>query len=283
MIPLYKLKQLPRSQRLRKIAKIFAEAELHFCQAAHPPATADLAYLADTLQLLTGDDAFPPAARQVLSAALDSLRAGAPDESASIRRAINTVRHTLLSSTGRQTADWDFIDAGGGLDPLKRRPCPGMRVYLEDIRSPFNVGAMFRAAESFGVEKFFLSPLCADPGHPRAKRTAMGCTDILPWERLAAESPELPLQFPQALSQGPVFALETGGIAIARFPFPKQAVMIVGSEELGVSPQALAAADASLGRLSIPTYGAKGSLNASVAFGIAVQAWAAVLAGKDIA
>jgi TrmH family RNA methyltransferase len=154
-----------------------------------------------------------------------------------------------------------------------------MRVYLEDIRSPFNVGAMFRAAESFGVEKLYLSPLCADPAHPRAKRTAMGCTDILPWERLAAESPELPLPFPQALSQIPVFALETGGITIARFPFPKQAVLIVGSEELGVSPQALAAADASLGRLSIPTYGAKGSLNASVAFGIALQAWAAACAG----
>ncbi|GHU63326.1 hypothetical protein FACS189445_6570 [Spirochaetia bacterium] len=59
--------------------------------------------------------------------------------------------------------------------------------------------------------------------------------------------------------------------------------MILGSEELGVSPQALAAADASLGRLSIPTYGAKGSLNVSVAFGIALQAWAAVLAKKDIA
>jgi TrmH family RNA methyltransferase len=265
MIPLHKLAELPRSQRLRKIGKIFAEAELRLC--AHPPAAADLTYLADTLQILIRDDAFPPAARQALGAALDSL--DAPDETVPIRRAVNTVRHILLSETGRQIADWDFIDAGGGLDPLKRRPFPGMRVYLEDIRSPFNVGAMFRAAESFGVERLYLSPLCADPTHPRAKRTAMGCTDILPWERLPSDP------FPQALSQTPIFALETGGIGIARFPFPKQAVMVVGSEELGVSPQALAAADASLGRLSIPTYGAKGSLNASVAFGIAVQAWAA--------
>ncbi|GHV24487.1 RNA methyltransferase [Spirochaetia bacterium] len=273
MIPLHKLAQLPRPQRLRKIAKTFAGAELRLF-AGNFVVNKELAYLTDTLQLLTGDDAFPSAARQSLSAALICLQT-APDDAASIRRAINTVRHILLTATGRQTADWDFIDAGGDLDPLKRRPFPGMRVYLEDIRSPFNVGAMFRAAESFGVEKLYLSPLCADPNHPRAKRTAMGCTDILPWERLAVESTGLPLQFPQALSTTPVFALETGGINIARFPFPKQAVMIVGSEELGVSPQALVAADASLGRLSIPTYGAKGSLNASVAFGIALQAWAA--------
>jgi TrmH family RNA methyltransferase len=56
--------------------------------------------------------------------------------------------------------------------------------------------------------------------------------------------------------------------------------MIVGSEELGVSPQALAAADASLGRVSIPTWGAKGSLNVSVAFGIALQAWAFQLSSQ---
>jgi len=49
---------------------------------------------------------------------------------------------------------------------------------------------------------------------------------------------------------------------------------------LGVSPRALAAADASLGRVSIPCYGVKASLNVSVAFGIAVNSWAQVIAPK---
>jgi len=55
--------------------------------------------------------------------------------------------------------------------------------------------------------------------------------------------------------------------------------MIIGSEELGVSPRALAVADASLGRVSIPCYGSKASLNVSVAFGIAVQAWGEGIGG----
>jgi TrmH family RNA methyltransferase len=54
--------------------------------------------------------------------------------------------------------------------------------------------------------------------------------------------------------------------------------MIAGSEELGVNPKTLELADRSLGRLSIPLYGAKGSLNVSVAFGIALHAWAAARA-----
>jgi TrmH family RNA methyltransferase len=78
------------------------------------------------------------------------------------------------------------------------------------------------------------------------------------WERLPVD--------PFAALEGPFFALETGGIAIADFPFPRRGIMIAGSEELGVSPRALAAADASLGRISIPTWGAKGSLNVSGGF-----------------
>jgi TrmH family RNA methyltransferase len=98
----------------------------------------------------------------------------------------------------------------------------------------------------------------------------MGCVDVVSWERedlfpLSGEPRELDC---------PVFALETGGVPLAQFKFPQRGILIAGSEELGVSPRALAAADASLGRVSIPCYGAKASLNVSVAFGIALQAWA---------
>jgi TrmH family RNA methyltransferase len=101
----------------------------------------------------------------------------------------------------------------------------------------------------------------------------MGCIDIVPWERQnffgasELESPVPPC---------PVFALETGGVPIEEFSFPRRGLLIAGSEELGVSPRALAAADASLGRVSIPCYGAKASLNVSVAFGIALAAWSRV-------
>jgi TrmH family RNA methyltransferase len=244
-----------------------------------------MAYLEDLLELLGGDEDFSPAERQVLGQSRAALGISAPTvpgalRNSALRRAFNTARHILLAAAGRYPADWDFTDPQGRLDPSKRRPFPGMAVYLEDIRSPFNVGAMFRTAESFGAEKLWLSPLCADPRHPRAERTAMGCVGILPWERLA-ENPFPENAVPAAVSPGiagfsggPFFALETGGIAVGKFPFPGVAVMIAGSEELGVSPAALAAADASLGRVSIPSYGAKGSLNVSAAFAIVMQKWA---------
>jgi TrmH family RNA methyltransferase len=275
MISLSKLEKLPPSLRLRKIAKTAGEAE-HRLIMDGSLRVDEAAFLAGALETLRHDEALSPAGREALEAAGAVFRKtaagtlGRPWIAAGpsadpLRRALNTTRHILLSVTGRYPADWDFdaSSPSGGLDAGRRRIFPGMQVYLEDIRSPFNVGAMFRTAESFGAEKIWLSPLCADPNHPRAARTAMGCVSVLPWERR-----EL------AETGGPFFALETGGVPLGKFPFPRRAVLIAGSEELGVSPEALAAVDASLGRVSIETFGAKGSLNVSAAFGIVMQAWA---------
>ncbi|MDR2109981.1 MAG: TrmH family RNA methyltransferase [Spirochaetaceae bacterium] len=273
MLPLEKLEKLSRSQRLRKIAKLLGEAEYRLSRGGALSGP-ERDYFGMLLEQLARDDRFQGAAAEGILGAIPGA-AGREDPHRTLR-SLNAVRHILLTETGRFTADWDFIDHDGRLDPQRRRWFPGMRAYLEDIRSPFNVGAMFRTTESFGVERLFLSPLCADPHHPRASRTAMGCVDLVPWERHTLTpdtgSPQTP--------GGPFFALETGGIPLGDFQFPLRGILITGSEELGVSPEALALADASLGRLTIPTRGAKGSLNVSVAFGIALQAWAAALAGS---
>jgi len=290
VIPLYKLEKLPRTQKLRKIAKVFlmAENRLLSLQEKNPKKIdteknsgifnqAELVFFADAARLLAGDELFSLEAQKSFVEAANFFGAAVATHGSVIfslgdvslfRRILNNIKHILLSETGKDQADWDFLSSDGQLDSEKRRIFHGMQIYMEDIRSPFNIGAMFRTAESFGVEKIILSPFCADPNHTRAKRTAMGCIDIIPWERRdlfsGSESAELP-----------VFALETGGIPINEFSFPHRGILIAGSEELGVSPGALAAADVSFGRVSIPCYGAKASLNVSVAFGIALQRWAA--------
>jgi len=286
MISLYKLEKLPRHQKLRKIAKIFTMAETQFFRLQESGLQSNLttqksadffnsqetAFLASAAKMLAEDDLFSADAKKTIIGSMEVFNV--PSGGLPIfLRALNSIKHILLAEIGKDQSDWDFTVSNGKLDPEKRQVFKGMQVYLEDIRSPFNVGAMFRTAESFGVEKIILSPLCADPRHRRAERTAMGCVDVIPWER--QELFPTPENAPPDNSTEtlPIFALETGGIPLAEFPFPRRGIMITGSEELGVSPQALSAADASLGRVSIPCCGAKGSLNVSVAFGIAVQAW----------
>ncbi|MCL2209636.1 MAG: TrmH family RNA methyltransferase [Treponema sp.] len=282
MIPLYKLEKLPRIQRLRKIAKVFMFAENRLCTAVEKKADifteAEFIFYIDASSLLSLDVLFSEEARKVFREASNVFSRYANNDDADqnfamLTRAFNNVKHLLLTETGKDQADWDFTVSSGSLDPAVRQINEGMYVYLEDIRSPFNVGALFRTAESFGVEKIILSPFCADPRHRRAQRTAMGCIDIMPWERQPLFSE---IEITLADNKGeplPVFALETGGIPINEFHFPRRGLLIAGSEELGASPKALEAADASLGRVTIPINGVKASLNVSVAFGIALHNW----------
>lgn len=172
--------------------------------------------------------------------------------------------YALLGTVGASPADWDLRDREG-LDAGARTILP-FTVYLDRIRSPFNVGSVFRTADSFGVEQIILAEGTASPEHPRAKRTARGCEQSVRWHW--AHDSALPSQFPE-----PVFALELGGTPIEDFSFPARGTVILGSEELGVSPQAAEIARSSLGFVTIPLAGTKGSLNVSVAFGILMQHW----------
>ncbi|GMO21374.1 MAG: TrmH family RNA methyltransferase [Termitinemataceae bacterium] len=289
MIPIYKLARLPFSQRIRKIIKTLTCIE-------KDPVSPPYFWLHDVFALLASDAVFSTVERSALQNAQLQIQQQLQQPqnlqvctSPKTLRAVNKVRHVLLARVGIAQADWDFIDSEGKLDAASRTCFPGMEVYFEDIRSPYNVGAMFRTAESFGAAKIYLSSLCASPTHIRASRSAMGCVDVLPWEYVPEISVEAQSVEGDSVSDGddflrlkfakgiPIFALEKGGTNLNEFPFPCAGILVVGSEELGVRPQTLELAASSLKRLSIPSYGAKGSLNVSVAFGIAMQRWAETL------
>ncbi len=178
------------------------------------------------------------------------------------RRTCNYAKNRLLDIIGIFPAEWDLVVAPHSSPSAVRSFFPNTFVYAEDIRSPFNLGSIYRTAEAFGLEGVLLSPFCTDENHQRAQRSAMGCSKYIETKRLSLD--ELPKDIP-------IFALETGGCPINEFEFPQTGIVIIGSEELGISPDALKKAD--YGHVSIPLSGIKASLNVGVAFGILMQAW----------
>jgi TrmH family RNA methyltransferase len=255
MFPLARLRELSPRTRLRKIARILQGIEVEIAGGRAPEGR----YLVGLLEVLSGQEP-----SEVGRAARDlAAEISAKGDSARILRSLNHLRHRLLQALHAEPAEWDLVSAETGLlDRSGARIFP-FTVYLEDIRSPFNVGSLFRTAEAFGAERILLSPRTPLPTHPRARRTALGAAMAIPWEVTGLES----------LSTRDVFALELGGTPLGEFSLPHRGVVLVGSEELGLSPEALALADRSLGRVSIPLAGAKRSLNVAVAFGILMQAW----------
>jgi len=250
---LRRLSRLGARQRLAKAALILQAAEEDLARGG----IADAGYLRDLAGLVASwtDGAAAEAAAR--------LAATPPDPAPERLRAVNALRHALLARLGAEPSEWDLLGPDGGLDRSAVAVRP-ICVYLEDLRSPFNVGAIFRTAEAFGAARVILSPRTPLPTHPRAARSARGAAGVVPWEVRALADLE---------ASGGVFALELGGRDVGSFPFPPSGTVLVGSEELGLSPEALRLAASSLGRVSIPLAGAKRSLNVSVAFGILMQRW----------
>jgi TrmH family RNA methyltransferase len=262
MIPIARLSKLAPRHRMRKAALVLGEVERELL--ARPEAGGKGGtlprYSAELATLLAREPESPETVRAA------AVALAAAQDGPALVRAVDTLRHALLAATGQALADWDLIDPSTGRpDPRTRDVLPGVKAYLEDLRSPFNVGSIFRSSDALGVEELMLSPSCADPGHPRAERSAMGAVDLVAWRRLDLEG------LAGLAGELPVFALELGGEPLESFAFPPRGIVVLGSEELGISREARELC--TYGMVSIPMSGAKGSLNVAVAFGLLAYAW----------
>lgn len=273
MITIRKLARLAANTRRRKIVRLLEGFE-------RDRVVPQTRYLAGIVELLVRDDELPEDVRDAARAADEAMRPpdAAGDEEATLR-ALDTVRHLLMRHLGVESADWDLLGPAGvrgGASEVAAGPphpdaAPGsegpglaaVSVYLESIRSPFNMGSIVRTASAFGAGRVGVSADCPPVDHPRVVRSAMGAMKYIGVERDGLDAFA-------ARWGGPVVALELGGEPVGSFAFPERGVLVLGSEELGLSPAALRRADA---RVTIPTPGAKASLNVGVACGIALAAW----------
>lgn len=269
MITVRKLQSLPPKTRLRKIITLMEEWERGFT----PGKQLDRDYQRRVMRLLIDQpELLQPAHIRGISRCIELLEIPVADEDRELfLRVLHNIRYGIMNALGLAPADWDFYDETSRRLVRNAADTLPLWLYLDDIRSPYNVGSIFRTAEAFGVERILLSEYTAAPTHPRALRTSMGCTEVLPWEISPLE---------HIAGKYPVFALELGGIPLEQFTFPREGVAVLGSEELGIGPEAREIARKSAGIVSIPLRGAKASLNVAVATGILLHAWASARSGK---
>jgi RNA methyltransferase, TrmH family len=146
----------------------------------------------------------------------------------------------------------------------------GPVVALDGVQDPGNVGAVIRTAAWFGATGVLAGPGTADPLGPKAVRGAMGGLwdlDLAVTENLAAALATL-----RATGLA-VFGADLEGEPVSRWSPPREAVLVLGSEARGLSPEVLGHLD---GRVRIPGGGQRGgveSLNVTVAAGILLQRW----------
>ncbi len=143
-------------------------------------------------------------------------------------------------------------------------------IILEDIRSAYNVGAIFRTADASGVAKVFLVGYTPAPidrfGRAQAeiKKTSLGASETMPWEKVESMS-ELIAQLKNEGVTVVAVELAEGSVSLKGFVEPENVAYVVGNEVDGVAKDTLAQADVIV---ELPMLGQKESLNVSVTTGI---------------
>ncbi len=139
---------------------------------------------------------------------------------------------------------------------------------LDNIRSVWNVGSMFRTADAAGLGGLLLSGMTATPPRPDIEKTALGATLTVPWNYWRDS-----FEAAQAIRAAgiPLIALEQTDRSQSweNFAYPFPHCFVVGHEVNGVAPEILDIAD---DVVEIPMAGSKHSLNVAVSFGVLAYA-----------
>jgi len=152
------------------------------------------------------------------------------------------------------------------VEEFKRSEKTPVIAVIENVRSAYNVGSLFRTADAFLLEAIYITGYTAKPPHKEIKKTALGAEDSVDWQ-----------YFPNALEAiihlkklgYKVFAVEqvVNSIALQDMDFkPEDKIAVIfGNEVTGVEQETILQCDACI---EIPQLGMKHSLNIATAAGV---------------
>ena len=137
-------------------------------------------------------------------------------------------------------------------------------VVLENVRSAYNVGSVFRTADAFLIEAVYLTGYTAKPPHKEIKKTALGAEETVRWKHFTNAG----LAIEELKQHGyKVFAIEqvVNSISLEKTKVPDKTALIFGNEVGGIEQSTIALCD---GSIEIPQLGMKHSLNIATAAGV---------------
>jgi tRNA G18 (ribose-2'-O)-methylase SpoU len=152
------------------------------------------------------------------------------------------------------------------VDEFKESEKNPVIAVLENIRSAYNVGSVFRTADAFLIESIFITGYTAKPPHKEIAKTALGAQDTVDWKHFETTSDAIGDLKKEGYK---VYVVEqvTDSISLEKLSDLniEKIAFIFGNEVTGVDEKIISLCD---GCIEIPQFGMKHSLNISVAAGI---------------
>jgi len=140
-------------------------------------------------------------------------------------------------------------------------------LVLDNIRSAYNVGSLFRTADCFRLKEIICCGITPTPDLKEVRKTAIGAEDVVPWKTLSLEE-----TVAYTKSKGmSLWALEqtVDSVQLDEYNVRKDVeyALVLGNEVNGVSDYMISQAE---GSIEIPQYGTKHSLNVANSASIAI-------------
>lgn len=156
----------------------------------------------------------------------------------------------------------------------RRATSQRLALILDDVETPFNVGAIVRTAAALRVDQLWVAGRTPLPTHAKAEKTGLGTERLVPWAAIERATDAVAA----ARSAGyTVVAVELTDDAVPLFAarLSGDVCLVVGHEDRGVSTEVLDTCDAVA---FAPQPGKVGSLNVATAAALALyearrQAW----------
>ncbi len=139
-------------------------------------------------------------------------------------------------------------------------------IVLDNIRSQHNIGASFRTADAFAIEKVVLCGICATPPSAEIRKAALGAEESVEWEYFEKSSEAVKALQKEGYR---VWSVEQTENSTSLESFTPERggkyALVFGNEVKGVTQEVIDIGD---GTIEIPQYGTKHSLNVSVSVGV---------------
>lgn len=152
------------------------------------------------------------------------------------------------------------------IDEYKKKTKLPLILILDDIRSKYNVGSIFRTADGFNIDKIYLCGITPCPPDRVIEKTALGATESVNWEY-----EQNILNLIKKLKNLGYYLIgveqtfnSTSALDLPQ-NIPSPIAIMLGHEIKGINDDALEMVDMAV---EIPQWGTKHSLNVSVAAAI---------------
>lgn len=147
---------------------------------------------------------------------------------------------------------------------VKKKKRSEIYVLLDNVRSLYNVGAIFRTSDAVLLKKLYLCGITGFPPRKELSKTALGAEEVVPWQYID-DSTDAIKKLKERGVKIVAVELAHGSVSYqdAKYDFP--VCFVFGHEVEGVSDEVMELADMAV---TVPMLGRANSLNVSTCCGI---------------